>query len=485
MLVPQDASAAAGRQASPVPPRASEESARPAVEASPKSDDVAARLEAALRGHLETVASAFAAPRAPVAKATATEVGAVPEEEAKIGSALAARSIYAPEGPRLPAATPLDLEPLPPLPAGVRPDLRDAVREEAGVDAPADAEWVEALADEAFDREAADADEDAFGHEPPGWLTAGEAGRDDEDVEEEEADEPLPRAFTRRAWRQPEGLAYLPPLVETTRGISAKVLAAATLFGLAVGVGAIAAYQYSVAPVATPAVALVPNHPAADSSKIAKLDADRVPGADETVPVKVASATATPAAGPVPNAAPARASADAIPAPAPLAAAKPAVVATAEVAPDDGGSPALRSTEDAALADAAPAPSGDTENFVATVASRPAQARPQPPAASGGQVLAYAPTPRPDDPVARSFFGKGDDNAGTPAKKSTASIPAPSPGKAKVLMAVNMRAKPDNDAPSVKILGAGAKVQVVQCDGWCEVVADGKRGYIFKKFLDN
>ena len=52
-------------------------------------------------------------------------------------------------------------------------------------------------------------------------------------------------------------------------------------------------------------------------------------------------------------------------------------------------------------------------------------------------------------------------------------------------MAVNMRAKPDNDAPSVKIFGAGAKVQVVQCDGWCEVVADGKRGYIFKKFLDN
>ena len=52
-------------------------------------------------------------------------------------------------------------------------------------------------------------------------------------------------------------------------------------------------------------------------------------------------------------------------------------------------------------------------------------------------------------------------------------------------MAVNMRAKPDNDSPSIKILGAGARVQVVKCDGWCEVVAEGKRGYVFKKFLDN
>jgi hypothetical protein len=154
----------------------------------------------------------------------------------------------------------------------------------------------------------------------------------------------------------------------------------------------------------------------------------------------------------------------------------------------DPATPVLRRTEDAgAMVAAADVPSdaavpSDTEPFVATASIRKAAPR-----APAGQPLAYAPIPQPNDPVGRSFFGKdgGDDAAAAPKKSATAAIPAPSPGKAKVLLAVNMRAKPDNDSPSIKILGAGARVQVVKCDGWCEVVADGKRGYIFKKFLDN
>jgi len=27
-------------------------------------------------------------------------------------------------------------------------------------------------------------------------------------------------------------------------------------------------------------------------------------------------------------------------------------------------------------------------------------------------------------------------------------------------------------------------VQVVSCDGWCEVVYNGRRGFIYKTFLD-
>jgi hypothetical protein len=169
------------------------------------------------------------------------------------------------------------------------------------------------------------------------------------------------------------------------------------------------------------------------------------------------------------------------PSPAPLAA---AADAGAGAGSDDAVPPALRPTEDAgaAVAAAEEAPS-DTEPFVATASIR--RAPPKKPNADG-EVLAFAPIPKPNDPVGRSFFGKDDDADAAPKKSAAgAKVVPPSPGKAKVLMAVNMRAKPDNDAPSLKILGAGAKVQVVSCDMWCLVVADGKRGYIFKKFLDN
>ena len=70
---------------------------------SAKSDDVAARLEAALRGHLETVASAFASTRAAKAEARG---------EQKAETPAAARSIYAPDGVRMPPATLLDIDPL-------------------------------------------------------------------------------------------------------------------------------------------------------------------------------------------------------------------------------------------------------------------------------------------------------------------------------------------------------------------------------------
>jgi hypothetical protein len=416
-----------------------------------KRDDVAARLEAALKGHLENVATALAATRA-----------AAPPKPSEPSPG---RSIYAPgsEAARLaepdlhlPPATPLEMEPLDPPPAPP-PSFRDEVE-----------------VDEY------DEDDAEFGHSPLAWMS----GEDDGD------DEPIP-ALIRRPRPEPEPVAHLPPLVEPPQGISARTIAVAALFGLAAGVGAIAAYQFAVAPVASSPVAIAASQPAVDTSKIIKIDSDRVPQAateaadaaeapGQVAPVR-AAATARPTA-------PAVAAVDAVtapPAPAPLAPPKPAEdVAAAEPAAD-AVPPALRKTgapeDPVAAADAAP---GDTEPFVATASIRPAP--PKRPAADP-QVLAYAPTPAPNDPVGRSFFGKDDGNDDSAAAKKSASarIPAPSPGKAKVVMAVNMRAKPDNDAPSVKILGAGSRVQVVKCDGWCEVVAGGKRGYIFKKFLDN
>ena len=47
-----------------------------------------------------------------------------------------------------------------------------------------------------------------------------------------------------------------------------------------------------------------------------------------------------------------------------------------------------------------------------------------------------------------------------------------------------MRAKPDNAAKVVSVLGKGRTVGIVSCDMWCEVSADGKQGFVFHKFVD-
>lgn len=72
-----------------------------------------------------------------------------------------------------------------------------------------------------------------------------------------------------------------------------------------------------------------------------------------------------------------------------------------------------------------------------------------------------------------------------PAAKKVAALAAgsPAPGMATITSGVRLRGNPDNGAPTVAMLKPGAQVEVVQCKGWCEVVADGKRGFVFKRFL--
>lgn len=72
------------------------------------------------------------------------------------------------------------------------------------------------------------------------------------------------------------------------------------------------------------------------------------------------------------------------------------------------------------------------------------------------------------------------ESAVVPAKAAGAS---PVPGLARITSGVKLRGNPDNGAPTVGLLKTGDQVQVVQCKGWCEVVASGKRGFVFKKFL--
>jgi hypothetical protein len=48
---------------------------------------------------------------------------------------------------------------------------------------------------------------------------------------------------------------------------------------------------------------------------------------------------------------------------------------------------------------------------------------------------------------------------------------------------VNMRAGPSNDAAVVLVVRRNREVEVIRCRYWCEVIYDGKRGFIYKGFV--
>lgn len=82
---------------------------------------------------------------------------------------------------------------------------------------------------------------------------------------------------------------------------------------------------------------------------------------------------------------------------------------------------------------------------------------------------------------------------------ATAAIPAQKPAKAdakaaaagvqtrpgQALQAVTMRARPSSRGAVLGTVPGRADVDVVSCDSWCEIVYDGKRGFVYKRFLKN
>jgi len=56
---------------------------------------------------------------------------------------------------------------------------------------------------------------------------------------------------------------------------------------------------------------------------------------------------------------------------------------------------------------------------------------------------------------------------------------------ARITSAVNMRSGPDKGTKVIGVVPVGAPVQVVSCDGWCQIVYNKRRGFIYKTFLDS
>jgi uncharacterized protein YraI len=47
----------------------------------------------------------------------------------------------------------------------------------------------------------------------------------------------------------------------------------------------------------------------------------------------------------------------------------------------------------------------------------------------------------------------------------------------------NLRAGPNNSAAVLAIIPEGSPLEVVQCKQWCEVIAQGQRGWVYKDLI--
>ena len=93
--------------------------------------------------------------------------------------------------------------------------------------------------------------------------------------------------------------------------------------------------------------------------------------------------------------------------------------------------------------------------------------------------------PRRDAPAEVAAPAREEPLSGSPPAPPAASIESvAAPALARVKSAVSMRSGPDKGSEVVGVVPADGPVQVVSCDGWCEVVYNGQRGFIYKTFLD-
>lgn len=69
-----------------------------------------------------------------------------------------------------------------------------------------------------------------------------------------------------------------------------------------------------------------------------------------------------------------------------------------------------------------------------------------------------------------------------PRATAPAAVPA-AQGTGRITTAVNMRRSPANGAGIISVIPKGAKVGIVECKAWCQVVHDGRSGYVFKRFV--
>lgn len=97
------------------------------------------------------------------------------------------------------------------------------------------------------------------------------------------------------------------------------------------------------------------------------------------------------------------------------------------------------------------------------------------------ELTAAIPTPRPTDAPGKT--ADVSDEAEVEVA-SAAQAAAPKGNAARILRDVTMRASGSKNAAPVGTIPARATVELISCKSWCQVVYKGKRGWIYKGFVD-
>ncbi|GLK82572.1 SH3 domain-containing protein [Ancylobacter defluvii] len=114
-------------------------------------------------------------------------------------------------------------------------------------------------------------------------------------------------------------------------------------------------------------------------------------------------------------------------------------------------------------------------------------------AAPEAKLPRQAPLPPPAPPrraAVVAAVAPAPASAGQADAVADATDPAPADagaeptGGATIRSPVTMRTGPNKGAAAMQTLKSGQQVELVACDSWCEIVADGKRGFVYKSFLN-
>ncbi|WP_109575857.1 SH3 domain-containing protein [Aminobacter sp. AP02] len=121
---------------------------------------------------------------------------------------------------------------------------------------------------------------------------------------------------------------------------------------------------------------------------------------------------------------------------------------------------------------------------VAAAANRPLEAMPAIP----GAEKVVAADPVDSAPLALAETTRPDPAETAAVKAMEAEVkPAGQAGKggreATIKRSVNMRAKPQKGGQVLGVIPAKTSVELVACTQWCEIVFNGKRGYVFKTYI--
>ncbi|KAA3450584.1 peptide-binding protein [Mesorhizobium sp. SARCC-RB16n] len=108
-------------------------------------------------------------------------------------------------------------------------------------------------------------------------------------------------------------------------------------------------------------------------------------------------------------------------------------------------------------------------------------AAPSPPANSSkpdGAQTAAIPEAQPQIPEQKPANAQGEDNAAKAKPRRVAAA-----GGGRILRTVTMRSAPKKGATPIGTVPARTSVQLIGCKQWCEIVYNGKHGWVYKSYV--